>query len=107
PQLVGRTTVTLLGLDKKPIEKPSEGAFVFVGLAPRNYTVQVRSNGPTETGKPTPDRPYYLDLDRPIVLPMPHALWPAYPDLFLANQNLPLDDPAQPAAYRAQRRTAA
>jgi hypothetical protein len=37
---------------------------------------------------------------------MPHPLWPAFPDITLADQDKLLDDPAQPAAYRAQRQAA-
>jgi hypothetical protein len=33
---------------------------------------------------------------------MPTALWPAFPDRSLANPNLPLGDPGQTAAYKAQ-----
>jgi hypothetical protein len=106
-QLAGRTTVSLLGRRDSPIEKSSEGAFIFLNLAPGAYTVQVRSNESGLAGNRTAARPFYLDLDLPINLPLGTPLWPAYPDLALANQNLPLDDPAQPAAYRAQRQNAA
>jgi hypothetical protein len=48
--------------------------------------------------------PYYLSREIPsIVVPMPNTGWPAFPDVTLANENLALDGPGQPPAYRAQR----
>lgn len=81
-----------------PLVKYEQGAFVFSGLAAGNYTFQVRSH---------PDTPYYEPIDFVVALPFGTAKWPAFPDVALANQALSLDDPAQPAAYRAQRAQAA
>jgi hypothetical protein len=53
-----------------------------------------------------PETPYYLPVTIPVTIPAPAALWPAYPDVTLANPGLPLKDPGQTAAYRAQRQLA-
>jgi hypothetical protein len=75
-------------------QKDPDGTFVFLNaLAPGKYTVGVRSSAKT---------PFYLPVDIPITLPFASARWPAYPDLSLADPDKMLDDPAQPAAYRAQ-----
>lgn len=79
-----------------PFQKAPEAMFLFFEpLPPGAYTLEVRSD--------EDNSPYYLPADIPIVLPMPNPLWPAFPDLSLADLNKPLDDPTQPAAYRAQR----
>jgi hypothetical protein len=105
-QLVGQTAVRLMNRPQTrpfmPFEKTAEATFLFLRLPPGDYTVQVRSNEQTSDRKPA----YYLPVDVPITIPMPHSLWPAFPDITLANQNKLLDDPAQPAAYRAQRQAA-
>jgi hypothetical protein len=103
-RLFGTTTVRLadspLVKPFLPFSKASQAIFLFFRLPPGNYRVEVRSN---EAGQGINDPPYYLQVDVPITLPMPHPLWPAFPDALLANQNLPLDDPGQSAAYRQQR----
>jgi hypothetical protein len=105
-QLVGQITVRLK--DKPtikpftPFEKTAEATFLFFGLPPGDYTVQVRSNERTPEARPA----YYLPADIPITIPMPHVLWPAFPDITLADQDKLPDDPGQPAAYRAQRKAA-
>lgn len=79
--------------------KDPDGTFVFLDVAvPGKYTVNVRS---------VPETPYYLPADIPITVPFTRATWPAYPDLALANPDKMLDDPTQPAPYRAQRDEAA
>jgi hypothetical protein len=106
-QLVGQTAVRLMNMPKvrpfMPFEKRAEATFLFSGLPPADYTVQVRSNEQTSDGRLA----YYLPIDFPITIPMPHALWPAFPDITLADQDKLPDDPAQPVAYRAQRQAAA
>jgi hypothetical protein len=99
-RLVGHTTVRFA--DKPlvrpflPFQKAPEAIFLFFEpLPPGAYTVEIRSE--------EDDPPYYLPADVSVVLPMPNPLWPAFPDVSLADQNKPLDDPTQPAAYRAQR----
>jgi hypothetical protein len=79
--------------------KEADGTFVFLGVTvPGTYTVNVRS---------APETQYYLPVDIPVTLPFSRATWPAYPDLGLANPDKMLDDPTQPAPYRAQRKQAA
>jgi hypothetical protein len=105
--LLGKVTVRCVGRPEvapfAPFLKSAEGAFLFFDLPAGNYTFQVRSDELT---------PYYLDTDIPddgtqITLPIPgpvppDPIWPAFPNLLLANRSIPLDDPAQPAAYRTQ-----
>lgn len=93
-QLLGSPTVSLAGSSATPYRKPGESTYLFFGVPAGSYTVQVRSPA---------DRPYYLPADIPVTLPMPDPLWPAVPDASLADPSKPLDDPTQPAAYRAQR----
>jgi hypothetical protein len=92
-----------------PVQKVPEATFLFFGLAPGPYTVQVRSND----GSPGRAPQYYLPANVPITVSNPSELpperrpiWPAFPDIHLADRGKPLDDPAQPPAYRAQRRAA-
>jgi hypothetical protein len=88
-RLRGHTTVRLANRPLIPIARISNGAFLFfVQLPPGSYVVQVRS-------------PYYQPRDINLTLPL--AGWPAFPNITLANEDLPLDAAAQPAAYRAQR----
>jgi hypothetical protein len=93
-ELLGTVTVTAetgpVGLQKSPY-----GTYLFFGLAAGLHTLQVRSL-----------EGYYQPVDIPLVVPLPSPLWPAYPDRSIANPTIPLDDPAQPAAYRAQRELA-
>jgi hypothetical protein len=78
-------------------------------LAPGAYTLEVRSN------RASPDQapPYYLPADisltvtdLSIVVAAQKPVWPAFPDINLADQTKPLDDPTQPEAYRVQRQAA-
>jgi hypothetical protein len=48
------------------------------------------------------DTPYYLPTDITVTLPPASPLWPAFPDISIANSSLPLWDPGQPAPYRTQ-----
>ena len=93
-RLLGDTSVILVGGRSLPYQKVPESTYLFYAVRRGNYTVQVRS---------AEESPYYLGVDIPITLPMPNSLWPAFPDVTLADLSKPLDDPAQPAAYRAQR----
>ena len=90
-RLLGDPSVTLADWPLPPYQKAPDSTYLFFGVRPGNYTVQVRS--PEEA-------PYYLGVDIPLTLPMPNSLWPAFPDVTLADPSKPLDDPAQPAAYR-------
>jgi hypothetical protein len=103
-QLVGKTTVRLADMPPVPpflpFQKSPEAIFLFSGLAPGNYRVEVRSN---EADQGSNDPPYYAPVDIAVTLPMPHPRWPAFPDALLADQRKPLDDPTQIAAYRQQR----
>ena len=77
-----------------PFRKPREGALLFCGLPPGNDVLQVRSSRET---------PFYLPVDFAVGLPFGSPRWPALPNAMLANLQLALDDPSQPAAYRMQR----
>ena len=93
-RLLGDPSVILAGWPLPPYQKSPDSTYLFFGVRSGNYTVQVRSSE---------DAPYYLGVDIPLTLPMPNPLWPAFPDVTLADPSKPLDDPTQPAAYRAQR----
>jgi hypothetical protein len=97
-QLFGKSSVVLAGVARPPYQKTTESTYLFFGVRPGTYTVQVRSDVAT---------PYYLDVDIPVSLPMPNPRWPAFPDMTLADPSIPLSDPSQPAVYRAQRDLAA
>jgi hypothetical protein len=89
--LEGGVTVTA-GL-QAGFQKDSSGTFLFFNLSKGSVGFKVRSN---------PDTPYYLPIDLTVTIPLPSPLWPAFPDLSLADKTLPLWDPNQPAAFRAQ-----
>jgi hypothetical protein len=67
---------------------------VFPDLGPGAWSISVR---------PSPATPYYVPMTISVTLPLADPLWQAYPDLSLADRSKPLDDPSQPAAYKAQR----
>jgi len=100
PQLIGEPSVRFAGRALVPFQKRPDATFLFFNQPPGNYTVDVRE------GQNSGRAPYYQPVDIPIVLPMPHPLWPAFPDVTLADADKPLDDPTQPEAYRAQRTAA-
>jgi hypothetical protein len=93
PRLEGAVTVKIANM-RPPAVRPGEATFVFLDLANGAYQVQVAS---------APETPYYLPVAIPVTVPMTSPLWPAFPDLAIADRTLPLDDAAQPAAYRTQR----
>jgi len=103
---VGEINVSLANKPKRrpfiPFKKFPETTFLFFELPDGNYTIQVRSNENAADKKP----PYYRALDLPISIPMPALLWPAFPDITLADPGKPLDDPTQFAPYLAQRKLA-
>ena len=84
------TRVRIANRPVVPRRRESDATFLFFDLPPGAYTFEARS-------------PYYAPRDVALTLPRPNPRWPAYPDVTLANEALPLDSPAQPAAYRAQR----
>jgi len=97
-----------------PAQQPGHASFFFNDLPPGAYTLQVRSNRdgkfddavPPQQDEPPyylSEPPYYFPIDIPIVVPPLNARWPAFPDLLLADQTKPLDDPTQPFAFRDQR----
>jgi hypothetical protein len=93
-RLAEHTTVRMAGRALLPFQKRAAGTYLFFAdLPPASYIVEMRS-------------PYYQPLDVTVTLPMATLAWPAFPDVTLANENLPLDSPSQPAAYRAQRTAA-
>lgn len=94
-RLLGNVTVASGAIDGA--RKDSSGAFLFYGLKAGLQSLAVSSD---------PDTPYYLPTAIPVTVPMPSALWPAFPDVTLADPSLPLGDPGQTAAYKAQRQLA-
>jgi hypothetical protein len=95
-QLAGQVDVQI-GAQAAAFQKENEASFVFLNLAAGTYDVTVAS---------VADTPYYLPNTIKVTLPLTSPRWPAFPDLGLADLTKPLDDPAQPAAYRAQRASA-
>jgi len=95
--LIGTVNVEIVG-QPAPFAKPNEATWAFFVLSDGGHNISVASG---------PDTPYYLPATIPANLPVAHNLWPGFPDQALADPTLPLDDPAQPAAYRDQRTLAA
>lgn len=98
--LQGDVTVTI-GKTSPFFQKESEATFVFARLPAGSYTANVSSS---------PDQPYYWPVAIPITLPLASPAdtawpqpWVGYPNVTLADPTLTLDDPAQSAAYLAQR----
>jgi hypothetical protein len=90
----------------RPVRKPPQATFLFFGLLTGDYIAHVRSN--MDLPEQTP--PYYLPADisitvtdLPITVPVQQPIWPAFPDINLADSTKPLNDPTQNSAYRAQR----
>jgi hypothetical protein len=73
--------------------KNGSGTFLFFKLPNGAVDLAVRSAA---------DTPYYLPADITVTIPPASPLWPAFPNISLANPALPLSDPGQPAAYRTQ-----
>jgi hypothetical protein len=93
--LLGEVTVTSGSV--QGARKPGTGTFIFANLKPGVRNLTVASALTT---------PYYLPVTIPVTIPAPATLWPAYPDVTLANPALSLKDPGQTAAYLAQRQLA-
>lgn len=93
PQLQGQVSVNI-ATQNPPIEKTDAATFLFLNIPAGTYSIAVQVASQT---------PFYLPVNFSIDLRMPDPLWQAYPDLSLADKTKPLDDPTQPAAYRAQR----
>jgi hypothetical protein len=100
-ELLGVVTVT--GANATGQQKGSTGTFLFYDLKPGAQQLAVSSD---------PDTPYYLPAKVGIQIPVPDPpppvpfLWPAFPDIRLADPTLPLGDTGQKAAYRTQRAAA-
>jgi hypothetical protein len=112
-ELTGRIAVSFANKPRicpfLPFQKTPQATFLFFGLLAGTYTVQVRSNDDPWDQLP----PYYLptDLsvtvaDLSVLVQIPKPIWPAFPDINLADGNKPLDDPTQTEAYRVQRSAA-
>jgi hypothetical protein len=91
---------------KRPFRKTPQATFLFFGLFTGEYVAHVRSN----VGLPDQTPQYYLPADvsitvadLPVTVPVQQPIWPAFPDINLADSTKPLDDPTQNAAYRTQR----
>jgi hypothetical protein len=91
--LSGTVNVNIAG-QPAGFQKPGESTWIFFNLADGAYNIAVTSDA---------DTPYYVPVTIPVSVPASHPLWPGFPDQGLADATLMLDDPAQPAAYRAQR----
>jgi hypothetical protein len=115
---VGKLTVRIANQPFEPpfvpAQQPGQTSFFFYELPAAAYTLQVRSNRegkaddariPQEDEPPfyLSEPPYFFGVDIPIVIPPPNNLWPGYPDVLLADQTKPLNDPTQPVAFRNQR----
>ncbi len=87
------TTVRLAGRSLVPHQKDARAVVFFADLTPGAHVVEVRS-------------PYYVPRDITVQVPFPSTNWPAFPDVTLADEDVPLGSPAQPAAYRVQRAAA-
>jgi hypothetical protein len=100
-ELLGVVAVT--GGNISGQRKDSTGMFLFYDLKPGVQQLTVSSD---------PDTPYYLPAKVGIQIPVPDPpppvpfLWPAFPDIRLADPKLPLGDPGQKAAYKTQRAAA-
>jgi hypothetical protein len=91
------------------LRKTPEAIFLFFGLPPGAYVMEVQSN----EGRPDQTPPYYLPItvslevsELPESIAQGKPVWPAFPDITLADSSKPLDDPTQPEAYRVQRQAA-
>jgi hypothetical protein len=91
-QLAGQVIVSIAGL-KPPVAKTDSATFVFLNITPGTYSISVQSAVRT---------PYYQPVLITVTLPLSDPVWQAYPDLSLADPTKPINDPGQPAAYRAQ-----
>jgi hypothetical protein len=89
---VGVHSATIKGDRKYP-----SGTFVFSGLPAGAQTLKVSSSD---------DTPYYVPKDVTVQIPPTAPLWPAFPDITVANPALPLGDPGQTATFKAQRQAA-
>lgn len=84
--------------------KEHSGVFLFYDLNPGPQVLEVKS---------ADDTPYYVAMNVAVTIPVtqppppaPVFPWPAFPDIRLADQTLPLRDPGQTAAYKTQRAAA-
>jgi hypothetical protein len=90
-QLLGDVSVT--AGPRVGQRKNGSGTFLFFDLPNGPVDLSVRSGR---------DTPYYLPTDLTVTLPPSSALWPAFPDIALADPTMMLSDPAQPAPFRTQ-----
>lgn len=94
-QLLGNVTVA-----SGPVEgeqKDASGTFLFYDLKAGAQDLTVKSDSLT---------PYYQPTQVTVTVPMPARLWPAFPNITIADPTLPLGDAGQKPAYKAQRQAA-
>src|SRR5262245_60147277 len=79
---------------KKPYPKAPKATFLFFGLLTGEYIAHIRSN----VDLPDQTPPYYLPTDIlisvtdiPSDVPVQKPVWPAFPDVNLADSTKPLD----------------
>jgi hypothetical protein len=91
---------------QRPYHKTPQAVFLYFELLAGQYVAHVRSN--VELPEQTPA--YYLPADisitvadLPVTAPVQQPIWPSFPDINLADNTKPLDDPTQSPAYLAQR----
>lgn len=94
-QLLGDVSVSADGVAGQ--RKGMSGVFLFFGLSAGQHTFAIGGE---------PSTPYYTPTQILATQPMPDPLWPAYPDIKLADPTLPLGDPGQTAAFVKQRQAA-
>jgi len=122
PELIGELSVSLSGETvtsppksplqflqqtfQTPFRKSPQATFLFFDVLAGEYLAHVRSN----VDLPDKTPPYYLPADilvnvadPPVAVPAQNRIWPAFPDINLADSSKPLDDPTQNLAYRTQR----
>jgi hypothetical protein len=104
PVLAGPVDAEIVGFAqskyarREPTRAENGSAFVFTNIPDGIHDITISS---------PPEAPFYRAVTLTVTVPFADPLWPAFPDLNLADPTLPLSDPAQPIAFRDQYRLAA